>query len=131
MRGSVLPAWREAYAHAMIYGASINATGDANESLQRGAEWYEAYKEPFWREWAPNTGAYMNEGNPFSSTWKLDLYGDNCDRLLEIKRKHDPSESLYTWSGLGSYMWHYDLRTVLHDLCDFTSRQSVTPIVIV
>jgi hypothetical protein len=74
---------------------------------------FEAYKEPFWREWAPNTGAYMNEGNPFSSAWKLDLYGDNCDRLLEIKRKHDPIESLYTWSGLDSDVWHYDLRSGL------------------
>jgi len=77
MRGSVLPAWREAYAHVMSYGASINATGDATESLKRVAEWYEAHIEPVWREWAPKMGAYMNEGNPFSTTWKRDFYGDN------------------------------------------------------
>lgn len=113
MRGSVLPAWREAYAHVMSYGASINATGDATESLKRGAEWYEAHIEPVWREWAPNTGAYMNEGNPFSTTWKRDFYGDNYNQLLQIKRKYDPTESLFTWGGLGSDMWHYDLRSGL------------------
>ncbi|KAJ5272472.1 FAD-binding type 2 [Penicillium angulare] len=118
MRGSVLPAWREAYTHVMTYGASINATEDATAGLKSGADWYEAHREPVWREWAPNTGAYMNEGNPFSTTWKHDFYGENYDRLLEIKRKYDPSESLYTWSGLGSDMWHYDLRSGL--LCRTT-----------
>jgi hypothetical protein len=113
MRGSVLPAWRKAYAHVMAYGASINATGDPSESLREGAEWYETVKEPIWREWAPDSGAYMNEGNPFSSTWKNDFYGENYDRLLEIKRKYDPSESLFIWSGLGSDDWNYDLRSGL------------------
>jgi FAD/FMN-containing dehydrogenase len=55
MRGSVLPAWRSAYAHVFTLGASINATGDAKESLRAGASWYEAVKEPVWRNWAPNT----------------------------------------------------------------------------
>lgn len=46
MRGSVLPAWREAYAHAMAYGASINATGDVSEGLKQSAQYYEAVVEP-------------------------------------------------------------------------------------
>ncbi|KAK4870781.1 hypothetical protein LT330_000018 [Penicillium expansum] len=111
MRGSVLPAWRQAYAHVMTYGALINATGDPSESLKSGAEYYETVKESVWRKWAPNTDAYMNEGNPFSTTWKQDFYGENYDKLLEIKRKYDPSESLFIWSGLGSDMWNYDLRS--------------------
>ncbi|KXG54331.1 FAD-binding, type 2 [Penicillium griseofulvum] len=113
MRGSVHPAWRQAYAHVMTYGASINATGDPTESLKSGAKYYERVKEPVWREWAPNTGAYMNEGNPFSTTWKQDFYGENYEKLLEIKRKYDPSESLFIWSGIGSDMWDYDLKTGL------------------
>ncbi|KAJ5201330.1 uncharacterized protein N7498_005993 [Penicillium cinerascens] len=42
MRGSVLPAWRSAYLHAMSYGASLNATADSRgaasiwSSLVRG-----------------------------------------------------------------------------------------------
>jgi FAD/FMN-containing dehydrogenase len=113
MRGSVLPAWRTAYAHVMIYGASVNATGDPSESLAAAIKWQEEAIEPVLRNWAPNTGAYMNEGNAFSSTWKRDFYGDNYDRLLEIKRKYDPSESLFVWSGVGSDMWNYDLKSGL------------------
>lgn len=113
MRGSVLPAWRQAYAHVMTTGTSMNATGDPSEALKSGAEYHESVKEPVWRKWAPNTGAYMNEGNPFSTTWKQDFYGENYERLLEIKRKYDPSESLFIWSGLGSDMWNYDLKSGL------------------
>lgn len=112
-RGSVHPAWRMAYAHVMAYGASVNATGDPSQSLAAGAYWYETVKEPVWRNWAPNSGAYMNEGNPFSSTWKRDFYGDNYDRLLDVKHKYDPTESLFVWSGIGSDMWNYDLHSGL------------------
>ncbi|CAI7633840.1 unnamed protein product [Penicillium pancosmium] len=87
MRGSVLPAWRTSYAHVFTLGASINATSDAS--------------------------SYMNEGNPFSSTWKEDFYGENYERLLPIKQKFDPSESLFVWSGVGSDLWNYDLNSGL------------------
>jgi FAD/FMN-containing dehydrogenase len=113
MRGSVHPAWRNAYAHTFTLGASIDATGDPSESLKAGANWYELAKEPVWRNWAPNTGSYMNEGNPFSSTWKDDFYGENYEKLLAIKRKYDPSESLFVWSGVGSDLWNYDLKSGL------------------
>ncbi|KAJ5311992.1 hypothetical protein N7508_002822 [Penicillium antarcticum] len=119
MHGSVLPAWRTAYAHVFTLGASVNTTGDASESLKAAADWYEANKEPVWRNWAPNTGSYMNEGNPFSSTWKRDFYGENYGKLLAIKRKFDPSESLFVWSGVGSDLWNYDLNSGL--LCRVAS----------
>ncbi|GAQ12227.1 hypothetical protein ALT_9548 [Aspergillus lentulus] len=110
MRGSVLPAWRSAYVHAMVYGASINDTADPAEALAAAAKWHESTIEPVWRRWAPDTGSYMNEGNAFSGTWKKDFYGENYDRLLAIKRKYDPDESLFVWSGVGSDGWDYDLR---------------------
>ncbi|KAJ5314198.1 NADH-ubiquinone oxidoreductase 20.8 kDa subunit [Penicillium atrosanguineum] len=112
-RGSVLPAWRTAYAHVMAYGASVNATGDPRQALAAGAQWYETVKEPVWRNWAPSSGAYMNEGNPFTSTWKHDFYGENYDRLLETKLKYDPIGSIFVWSGIGSDMWNYDLHSGL------------------
>lgn len=83
------------------------------ESLAAAAEWFEKKKEPVWRKWAPDTGAYMNATNGFSRTWKHDFYGPKYDRLLEIKRKYDPTESLWAYSGVGSDKWKYDLHTVL------------------
>jgi FAD/FMN-containing dehydrogenase len=112
MRGSVLPAWRSAYVHTMLYGA-INDTADPAEALVTAAEWYESTIEPAWRRWAPETGSYMNEGNAFSRTWKKDFYGENYDRLLAVKRRYDPDESLFVWSGVGSDKWDYDLRSGL------------------
>lgn len=112
-RGSVLPAWRTAYVHVMSYGGSVNATADPSEALAVGSGWYETVIEPVWREWAPHTGSYMNEGNPFSSTWKHNFYGENYERLLEVKRKYDSKESIFVWSGIGSEHWQYDLHTGL------------------
>lgn len=112
-RGSVVPAWRTAYSLTMAWGASINSTENAKDALEGAVEWYEKHKEPVWRKWAPKSGAYMNAANGFSSTWKHDFYGDHYSDLLEIKRKYDPSESLWVYSGVGSDHWHYDLHSGL------------------
>lgn len=112
-RGSVIHAWRTTYTLVMAWGAKIDATEDPSKALTAGAEWYEKVKEPVWREWAPKSGAYMNSANGFSRSWKRDFYGDNYERLLEIKRKYDPTESLFVYSGVGSDRWEYDLHSGL------------------
>ncbi|KAL4874575.1 hypothetical protein BJY04DRAFT_203570 [Aspergillus karnatakaensis] len=112
-RGSAHPVWRTAYAHLMTYGAPVNATADAFEALTTGIEWYEKNIEPVWRNWAPGGGSYANEGNVFSSTWKEDFYGENYGRLVKVKRKYDPTESLFVWGGIESDTWDYDLHSGL------------------
>lgn len=112
-RGSVLPAWRSAYAHVMAYGSSFDDSGDPKTSLEIGADFYESAKEPVWREWANDTGSYMNEGNPFSRNWKSDFYGGNYGRLLLVKRDFDPEGSIFVQSGIGSDEWEYDLHSGL------------------
>ncbi|KAL5334207.1 hypothetical protein BJX70DRAFT_405580 [Aspergillus crustosus] len=112
-RGSTHPAWRTAYAHFMTYGAPVNTTADASEALAIGAEWYETNIEPVWRNWVPGGGSYANEGNVFNSNWKEDFYGENYDRLVEIKRKYDPTGSLFVWGGVESDLWDYDLHSGL------------------
>ncbi|KAK1986371.1 hypothetical protein LZ30DRAFT_757330 [Colletotrichum cereale] len=111
MRGSLNPAWRSAYIHMMSYGASADDAISPQEALYRAAKWLEETKEPIWREWAPGSGAYMNEGNAFNTMFKEDFYGAPYDRLAEIKRKYDPTESLYVLSGVGSDVWDYDLNS--------------------
>lgn len=112
-RGSAQPAWRSTYVLAMAWGASVSSTEEPKKALAGAAEWYEKNKEPVWRKWAPESGAYMNSGNAFSRTWKHDFYGDNYDRLWEIKQKYDPKESLWVYSGVGSDHWDYDLHSGL------------------
>lgn len=111
--GALLPAWRSAYLHFIATGASADSveSGSPKAALQAAAEWYEEVKEPMWREWSPNSGAYLNEGNPYTSDFQKAFYGDNYEKLVAIKRKYDPTETLYILSGVGSENWDYDLDT--------------------
>ncbi|CEI68115.1 hypothetical protein FVEN_g7617 [Fusarium venenatum] len=111
MRGSLLPAWRSNYLHVMSYGAKFNKSLAPQDMLKDAAEQLEEGTESLWREWAPETGAYMNEGNPFNSNFKKDFYGSYYDRLVQVKNKYDPTNSLWVLSGVGSDAWDYDLNT--------------------
>lgn len=110
--GAVLPAWRSAYLHVIATGANIDMdTMSPKAALQAASEWFEEVKEPMWREWSPDSGAYMNEGNPYTSDFQKTFYGENYEKLLAIKKKYDPTETLYILSGVGSENWDYDLDT--------------------
>lgn len=111
MRGAVNPVWRSTYIHMMSYGATLDPTIPPQQTLANAATWLEEVKEPIWREWAPGSGSYMNEANAFNSNFKEDFYGESYDRLVEVKRKYDPTESLFVLSGVGSDAWEYDLNS--------------------
>ncbi|KAF6828789.1 isoamyl alcohol [Colletotrichum plurivorum] len=111
LRGAVNPMWRSTYIHMMSYGATLDTTIPPQQALASAAKWLEEVKEPIWREWAPGSGSYMNEANAFNSHFKEDFYGESYDRLLEVKRKYDPTESLFVLSGVGSDAWEYDLNS--------------------
>ncbi|KAL1611988.1 hypothetical protein SLS60_000211 [Paraconiothyrium brasiliense] len=111
--GALHPAWRSAYLHFISEGATVDsiAAGSPKKALASAAQWYEETREPMWREWAPRSGAYMNEANPFNKNFAKDYYGEGYERLQAIKRKYDPNESLFVLAGVGSDGWHYDLDT--------------------
>lgn len=111
--GALLPAWRSTYLHVIATGASADSVeaGSPKAKLREAAEWYEEVKEPMWREWSPDSGAYLNEGNPYTKDFQKTFYGDNYEKLLAIKRKYDPTETLYILSGVGTENWDYDLDT--------------------
>ena len=84
-------------------------------ALEAAADWAEENKEKVWQEWAPDSGSYINEANPFNSNFKRDFYGGNYEELLRIKEKYDPTASLFVHAGVDSHAWNYDLQT--GDLC--------------
>lgn len=49
--------------------------------------------------------SYLNEANPFDPNWKRVFYGDNYDRLLEIKDRYDPYSIFYGLTAVGSDRW--------------------------
>lgn len=64
-----------------------------------------------WQQWAPDTGAYANEANPFNRNWKHDFYGPSYGRLLDIKQKYEPSFSMFVYNGVGTESWNYVLNS--------------------
>lgn len=111
MRGALNPAWRTGYVHSIFTGSNLDLTIPPQDALEAAAAWTEQVKEAALREWAPTAGAYINEANPYTSSWKHDFYGENYDRLVELKKKYDPTGTLFTLSGLGSDEWDYNLTT--------------------
>lgn len=109
MRGAVNPVWRSTYLHCISYSTATDQALPPEAAIKKAGEWAESHLEPIWRDWAPFTGSYMNEANPFNSNWKHDFYGVHYDRLASIKKKYDPTESLFVLNGIGSEKWSYDL----------------------
>lgn len=111
--GSLIPSWRSAYLHFLVGGASGEVSDETSpkELLAANSQWIDENKEEFFREWAPEMGAYMNEANPYNSQWQKDFYGSSYAGLLDVKKKYDPTESLFVLTGVGSDGWEYDLQT--------------------
>ncbi|KAJ2978025.1 hypothetical protein NUW58_g7626 [Xylaria curta] len=108
-RGAVNPVWRDTYLHIIERTNIDTATNTPGVALREAGEWFEANKETIFREWAPDTGAYMNEANPFNSEWKHDFYGTTYERLVRIKRQFDPTYTLSVSAGVDSDFWEYNM----------------------
>ncbi|KAI0887740.1 FAD-binding domain-containing protein [Annulohypoxylon maeteangense] len=46
-------------------------------------------------------GTYTNEANPFTPNWRESWWGDNYERLLEIKKRYDPEGVFKCWKCIG------------------------------
>lgn len=57
------------------------------------------------RDVSPGAGSYMNEGDPGEPNWQQAFYGANYARLLEIKRKWDPTGVFWAPTTVGSEGW--------------------------
>ncbi|EJD41473.1 FAD-binding domain-containing protein, partial [Auricularia subglabra TFB-10046 SS5] len=114
MRGALNPAWRGAYVHAIASTAFLNSSDESKSpqtALRETSDWLEAHTERSLREWAPRSGAYFNEANGYDPFWKENFYGEHYERLVGIKRKYDPSASLWVLGGIGNEEWGYDLQS--------------------
>jgi hypothetical protein len=57
---------------------------------------------------APASGCYFNECDYFLEDWRRAQWGDNHDRLAEIKQRYDPNGLFYVHHGVGSERWSAD-----------------------
>ncbi|KAJ4350717.1 hypothetical protein N0V95_004503 [Ascochyta clinopodiicola] len=57
------------------------------------------------RKVSPGGGAYSNEANIGEPDWQQAFWGKNYPRLMELKKKYDPTELFYVHHGVGSEGW--------------------------
>jgi hypothetical protein len=61
--------------------------------------------QPALRALAPKSGAYVNEADPTNPLWKVDYYGENYEKLLQIKKKWDPKGVFWCKPCIGYDEW--------------------------
>ena len=62
------------------------------------------------REATPGAGSYVNETDYFEPNWQREFWGENYDRLSQIKRKYDPEGLFFCHHCVGSEQWSADGR---------------------
>ena len=100
---SVLPAWRTTLLHLVItgewdYTASLDTNHEVEDKLTNNLI-------PMFEELAPDSGAYVNEGNFEQPNWQQTFYGTNYSKLRAIKSIYDPYNLFYARTGVGSEAW--------------------------
>ncbi|KAI8631449.1 hypothetical protein F5Y19DRAFT_493352 [Xylariaceae sp. FL1651] len=99
---AVIPAWRKNRMHAMLMDVQPDGL-TAQEAIDRDAL-MQGYMTLL-RDVSPGAGSYMNEGDPGEPNWQQAFYGDHYDRLLEIKKKWDPTGVFWAPTTVGSEAW--------------------------
>jgi FAD/FMN-containing dehydrogenase len=57
---------------------------------------------------AASGGAYVSEGNYFERDWQRSYWGSNYGRLLQVKKRYDPTGLFFVHNGVGSEGWSED-----------------------
>ena len=100
---AVLPAWRSALLHAVVYSpwdwSAPPATMVARERVLT------TVIQPRLDGLTPGSGTYLNEAN-FDQADALEaFYGGNLGELTGIKKKYDPLDLFYAPTAVGSDAW--------------------------
>ncbi|KAI9715287.1 MAG: hypothetical protein M1812_006098 [Candelaria pacifica] len=103
--GSMTPAWRKAIVH-MIVPVVWNPHNDTLKSEQTNLL-TRTYVEAL-RKLAPDSGCYLNEADVNEPDLPHAFWGDNYERLLDIKRKYDPEGVFWCAPCVGSQDWKLD-----------------------
>ncbi|CAH0020792.1 unnamed protein product [Clonostachys rhizophaga] len=98
---AIHPGWRKAYTLA-ISDVEFDPYSETSE-MEIAHSMIEAYK-PL-RELAPGMGSYHNEGMIYDKSPDETFWGDNYERLLEIKRSIDPDDVFWCTPCVGNDRW--------------------------
>lgn len=60
------------------------------------------------RNLTPDAGSYVSESDFFETDWKKAFWGENYEKLLQVKRRYDPDGLFIVHHGVGSEAWSVD-----------------------
>ena len=60
------------------------------------------------RDIVPDAGSYVSEAGYSDPAWQRRSFGDNYQRLAEVKGRYDPDDLFITHHGVGSERWSQD-----------------------
>lgn len=100
---SVHPAWRDAIVHATLT-LPWNFTAPWSEVLETQKKMTEVII-PLVEAATPGSGSYANEADFRQPNFQSTFWGTNYDKLLRIKKEHDPNDFFYATVGVGSEAW--------------------------
>jgi FAD/FMN-containing dehydrogenase len=60
------------------------------------------------RQASPAPGSYVNETDYFEPNWQEEFWGENYQRLSQIKSKYDPEGLFFCHHCVGSERWSAD-----------------------
>ncbi|KAI9793346.1 MAG: hypothetical protein M1816_000238 [Peltula sp. TS41687] len=100
---AVHPAWRDATICGVVFHPWRWEAGRAQNAAEQ--DQITNRFDPLLRPLAPDSGAYLNEADFQVQSWKRDLYGENYERLREVKRKYDTDDLFYATTAVGSDAW--------------------------
>ncbi|KAL3447689.1 hypothetical protein BJX65DRAFT_90227 [Aspergillus insuetus] len=102
VRNAVLPAWRDALIHTTL------TTPWEWNAPEKMIEWQRKMTEeyvPRLSALAPDSGAYLNEGDFRQPGFQRAFYGANYGALRGVKAEYDPNDLFYALTGVGSDEW--------------------------
>ncbi|KAF2873672.1 hypothetical protein BDV95DRAFT_489871 [Massariosphaeria phaeospora] len=92
------PEWRDAMWEVIMGGIWTSNTPDQVRTEIRNT--ISASIQPF-KALTPGGGCYMNEGDWTEEDWQQTFFGGSYDRLLEVKKKYDPTGLFNCWKCVG------------------------------
>lgn len=104
---AVNPHLRRALVHATGFDSMSYGPERSAEEMRASHARLDEYAQA-WREASPGSGAYMNEADVEEPGFQESFYGENYERLGEIKRGRDPWGVFYAVTGVGSEGWRVE-----------------------
>lgn len=87
----------------LVTGVSWTPLNEA-EKLEQQNLLTNTYVEAL-RKLAPDSGAYVNEADAYEPNFQETFWGANYPRLLEIKRRVDPTDVFWCTPCVGNERW--------------------------